>query len=231
MMDVDESDHENIRRGMISCVSSTTTVTSNVKLPPADNYQLVRQIDKQFCIEKDLQIAKFGMKLALGDYTVAMRKLDDYRSRLDNLKSSKIQRNGKRQVDHEIKLLRKHVSINMITCPKCSNLILKRLFSSHLETCQNKYREVCRNVRIGKVGHNFIELYWDDPVLSGGSNIFDFDISLREKIYREVGKRKIIADNIELVLISISCWCLDQPIPVNYFRVTDLKANTEYYAF
>ena len=213
-----------------------------------NKFQLMRRINKQLVIDKDLRKTKHDVQVSIDDCTIAMRKLRVYEFRLDQLKQGSVRRTGNREIDSEINSLStRKIQINMIKCSNCGNNISKRLLLSHSRICKsNKVNHpIClsssfnclmepqppRNLSVNKAGHNFIDISWEDPVLNGGCKVYDFDISFQENIYRNVGKRKVFVETVDHLFSSLSCWCLKHPLPANSFVLTGLKANTEYSNF
>eukprot|EP00814_Leptocylindrus_danicus_P004607 CAMPEP_0116006670 /NCGR_PEP_ID=MMETSP0321-20121206/1863_1 /TAXON_ID=163516 /ORGANISM="Leptocylindrus danicus var. danicus, Strain B650" /LENGTH=263 /DNA_ID=CAMNT_0003475261 /DNA_START=158 /DNA_END=946 /DNA_ORIENTATION=+ len=216
----------------------------------AKNYQFMRQINHQYTIAGKLERLKNDLRESEAKRTQKMEMLRQQEARIEILRNSLTgPHDVEREVDLEVNSLSKIKSSavkcgsEVVTCIKCGKKFLHRLFPSHDQYCssaddsnaqhqrQHELQLTCvmepqppRNVAVSSIGHNFIILSWNSPILDGGDAIYDYEIAFRECRLVTVGKSKTTAES-KCVTLTCSRWCMKNPIPSNSFRVDSLRAN------
>lgn len=248
----------NVRRNDILGTTNTTTgrdeagSKSQLNHYEAKNYQVMRQLNHQFTIAGKLEQMRNDLRDSEVKRSQKMEMLRQQESRIEILRNSLADpRNVEREVDLELNSLSKRNSSaakcggEVVTCMKCGEKFLQRLFSSHDKYCSSVGRDpqhqsqinaqlTClmepqppRNVVVSSIGHNFLVISWNPPILDGGNAIYDYEISFKECHLVTIGKRKAIAES-KYDTMTCSIWCLKNPIPSNSFCLDSLRANTEY---
>ena len=230
-----------------TCASSTVhrnsadEKKSSLSLYGASQFSFMRQADQQLLIHDKMRRNKRDVEAYIAKGTKALEKLSNLESRINRLKKDEVKRVAKREVDTEIKALsNKSISFLYKRCMQCGNKVLKRLFSIHSQTCEkirNRNENITfqclmkpqppRNVRVQNIGHNAVELIWDDPYLDGGDIIFDYELSFVQLNYHQVGKRKVLKDKIKHKEVALSAWCKSRPVSTS-FRLINLQASSIY---
>ena len=142
-------------------------------------------------------------------------------------------------------------------CTHCQRKILKALYDGHIKTCQFLFENGAinkpdiydinqtittklatfkpqppRNLYIKSKGVAHICLGWDPPVIDGGLQVTDYEISFVINcmdMNKKTGKYEIYTIRPEP--ITTSHWCFINPIFHNGYKITNIRAGAEYTSF
>jgi hypothetical protein len=89
-----------------------------------------------------------------------------------------------------------------------------------------------RNFKVAKKGISFIEWTWDPPVIDGGLEITEYEISYHVRnIQFDFKTNKYIKWDEDIVLTTSNWIFREQPVCHNGYKMTHLRANSEYSNF
>lgn len=209
-------------------------------LLPSENVRFMRCLDQQLTLSGKVRRLESETKLAQGACSRASKRLEMCMDNINTFKNGCTVRNVNREINKELKGLVKSRTKSR-KCKSCGKIILNRFINDHEIRCVARTTDPglpplnCllepqspRNLRVRTVGHNFLELQWDDPLVIGGSCLYDYHISLARAFYCIKGKKIVLIKKLPISIEHCSIWCKKFPIPANIYRIDGLDADTTY---
>lgn len=146
------------------------------------------------------------------------------------------------------------LEVNFTQCKRCRRRILVDLMKGHEEMCEKTFGKAQdpiydldstpeaslatyisqppRNAKVVDKGSSFIEWVWDPPVVNGGVDVYEYEISFKLKYYvlePTSGRYKLIKEDPPSVLTSV--WLFANPIAHFGCKIINLRAESEYYGW
>lgn len=87
-----------------------------------------------------------------------------------------------------------------------------------------------RDLRLMEAGHNFLVLQWKIPILDGGAEVYEYELSYACNHRSRVGK-KMVDDIVEQPPQLTTRWILQKPVAETGFTLTNLRAGSQYCNF
>ena len=148
------------------------------------------------------------------------------------------------EVDAELRSRRANaVGGEFTACLRCGRRVLSEMRTAHESQCRSLGGTVHaegsdlppprtepqppRNLRLVSVTHDCITVAWEDPILDGGSPIYDYQLSFCRYSIKRTGKREIRKAE-RMPPVKMSRWCLSSPVPQKEFQLSHFEASVEY---